>query len=84
MLLQEYLLVIYCLPLVAFHLVQYKTRSYKHYFLTRQEYEPTAKRVVKGLKIKLAYYSLFLLLVGFEFLHAATNLVLYNLLGYTI
>jgi hypothetical protein len=52
--------------------------------MTRAEYKPTQKKVMQVLKYKLVYYILFLILVGFEFLFAAGNFLMYNLLGFTI
>lgn len=52
--------------------------------MTRAEYKPAQVKVVKALKIKLAYYGVLLLIVTFEFIFAAGNFLLYRTLGFTV
>jgi hypothetical protein len=38
---QQYFLAIYCLPLMIYHGMIFKSKQYRHHYITRAEYKPT-------------------------------------------
>ena len=80
---QQYVLAIYCLPLMLYHIKVFKGKEYRHHFFSRSEYKPTQTKVVKIIHFKTVYYIGLLCIVFSSFFYAMSNFVLYHVTGNT-
>jgi len=80
---QQYVLAVYCLPLMLYHAKMYKTKAYRHHFFSRAEYKPTQTKVVRIIHLKTVYYIGLLCIVSSSFIYASSNFLLYHLTGNT-
>ena len=77
----NYIVFIFSLPLAIYHANLIKTKAYKQYAITLDEYKPHAKLMSKQLKIKLLVYIALVILTTISLMISSGNLLAYNIFG---